>query len=56
MFMGYGDRDRFADGMSLLAQHLPLPGCEVLPGDHDWSAWLPLWQRFLDAGHFDALA
>lgn len=56
MFMGYGDRDRFADGMSLLAQHLPLPRCEVLPGDHDWSAWLPLWRRFLDAGHFDAQA
>lgn len=55
-FMGYGDRDRFADGMGLLAQHLPLQRCEVLPGDHDWSAWLPLWQRFLDAGHFGALA
>lgn len=48
MFMGYGDRDRFADGMGLLAKHLPLSRCEVVPGDHDWSAWLPLWRRFLD--------
>ena len=53
VFMGYGERDRFADGMSLLAQHLPLQRCEVVPGDHDWSAWLPLWQRFLDSSPFD---
>lgn len=52
MFMGYGDRDRFADGMGLLARHLPLERCEVIPGDHDWSAWLPLWRHFLDQGHF----
>ena len=56
MFMGYGERDRFADGMGLLAQHLPLVRCEVVPGDHDWSAWLPLWQRFLDQGFFEASA
>lgn len=56
MFMGYGDRDRFADGMGLLAQHLPLPHCEVVPGDHDWSAWLPLWRQFLDQGHFPVRA
>jgi hypothetical protein len=56
VFMGYGDRDRFADGMGLLARHLPLERCEVVPGDHDWTAWLPLWCRFLDAGHFGARA
>lgn len=56
MFMGYGDEDRFSDGMSLLAQHLPLQNLDTVPGGHDWSAWLPLWRRFLDAGHFGALA
>lgn len=56
VFMGYGESDRFADGMSLLAQHLPLQRCDVVPGDHDWSAWTPLWRAFLDAGHFGALA
>ena len=55
MFMGYGERDRFADGMSLLARHLPLPRCEVVAGDHDWSAWLPLWETFLDEDHFGRL-
>lgn len=56
MFMGYGDNDRFVDGMSLLAQHLPLPRCHVVPGDHDWTAWLPLWCTFLDSGVFEAQA
>lgn len=56
MFMGHGDQDRFADGMSLLAQHLPLDRCEVVPGEHDWSAWLPLWRSFLDAEWFGARA
>jgi hypothetical protein len=54
--MGYGDKDRFADGMGLLSQHLPLPRCEVVPGEHDWSAWLPLWRSFLDQGHFGQMA
>lgn len=56
MFMGYGDNDRFADGMGLLARHLPQPRYVVVPGDHDWSAWLPLWVSFLDAGHFEVIA
>ena len=25
-------------------------------GGHDWAAWMPLWERFLDAGHFKARA
>jgi hypothetical protein len=54
-FMGYGEADRFADGMGLLAQHLPVEGCELVDGAHDWQAWLPLWCRFLDAGHFERL-
>ncbi len=55
MFMGYGDRDRFADGMSLLAKHIPLQRCLLVPGEHDWSAWLPLWETFLDSGHFEVM-
>lgn len=49
MFMGYGEDDRFADGMALLAQHLPLTRRECVAGGHDWDAWRPLWGRFLDA-------
>ena len=52
MFLGYGAQDRFADGMRLLVQQLPSATLAEVEGGHDWAAWLPLWERFLDAGHF----
>ena len=55
MFMGYGAQDRFADGMQMLTEQLPDATHLTVPGEHDWAAWLPLWQRFLDLGHFPAL-
>lgn len=55
VFMGYGGQDRFADGMRLLARNLPDATHVTLPGGHDWAAWLPLWQHFLDQGHFPAV-
>ena len=54
VFMGYGDEDRFADGMRLLARHLPAAVHCTLPGGHDWSAWLKIWHCFLDQGYFPA--
>lgn len=55
IFMGYGEQDRFADGMQLLARRLPMATHCTLPGEHDWSAWVLLWRRFLDQGHFPVL-
>ena len=52
VFMGYGDEDRFADGMRLLARRVPAAVHCTLPGGHDWSAWLKIWHRFFDQGHF----
>ena len=52
MFLGYGAQDRFADGMQLLVQQLPQATFVEVEGGHDWAAWMPLWTRFLDAGHF----
>ncbi len=52
MFLGYGAQDRFADGMQLLVQQLPRATFVDVAGEHDWAAWMPLWRRFLDAGHF----
>ena len=52
MFLGYGAQDRFADGMQLLVRQLPQASFVEVDGGHDWAAWLPLWHRFLDAGHF----
>lgn len=54
VFVGWGEEDRFADGMQPLAGCLPTADIHTLPGAHDWAAWLPLWERFLDAGHFRA--
>jgi pimeloyl-ACP methyl ester carboxylesterase len=56
VFMGYGEQDRFADGMQMLAQQLPQARHATVPGEHDWAAWLPLWQGFLDLGHFEVEA
>lgn len=55
IFMGYGEQDRFADGMQLLARYLPTAAHCTVPGEHNWAAWLPLWCRFLDQGHFPVL-
>ena len=52
VFMGYGDEDRFADSMRLLARRLPAAVHCTMPGGHDWSAWLKIWHRFFDQGHF----
>ena len=54
VFMGYGAQDRFADGMRLLAAHLPAANHFTVPGEHNWAAWLPLWRHFLDLNHFPA--
>lgn len=47
VFFGYGEQDRFADGMRLLAERLPRVHRCTLPGAHDWPVWQALWGRFL---------
>jgi enterochelin esterase-like enzyme len=39
--------------MQLLVKQLPQASFVEVAGGHDWAAWMPLWTRFLDAGHFD---
>ncbi len=51
VFMGYGIDDRFADGMQRLASCMAGAQLHTVAGAHDWAAWLPLWERFLDQ-HF----
>lgn len=55
VFMGYGVDDRFADGMLRLAARLPAAQLHTVAGAHDWAAWSPLWERFLDL-HFGMAA
>ncbi len=52
VFIGHGTEDRFADRIQRLAERFPLASRHTVAGGHDWSAWAPLWARFLDAGHF----
>ncbi len=51
VFLGYGVEDRFADGMHRLASCSAGAELHTVPGAHDWAAWLPLWERFLER-HF----
>lgn len=46
-FVGWGRDDRFAGAMRDLVARLPRAVAHEVDGGHDWSAWLPLWQRFL---------
>ena len=48
VFMGYGKGDRFAGAMRPLAEELPDVSLHELDGGHDWSAWIPVWRRFLE--------
>lgn len=54
VFIGHGTEDRFADRIERVAERFPPASRHTVAGGHDWSAWLPLWERFLDAGHFKA--
>lgn len=51
IWLGYGNKDRFARACGLLGKELPSGRCCVLPGGHDWDVWEPLFRRLLrDAG------
>lgn len=51
----YGQQDRFARSLSLVAQVLPEQSVHVVDGAHDWSAWLELWRDHLDRDPFDLI-
>jgi len=52
VFIGYGQEDRFAEGMAQVAACFP-PDCSAqVPGAHDWAAWTPLWEQFLARNFF----
>lgn len=46
--LGYGTGDRFAAASEMLAERLPAERVVAIPGGHDWTTWLSLWQRLLD--------
>lgn len=52
LYLGYGRRDRFAQGHRLLADRLPAERIVTTDGGHDWDTWFALWQRALDVVPF----
>ena len=52
VFIGHGSDDRFAERIQQVADRFPPTSRHIVSGGHDWAAWLPLWERFLDVGHF----
>ena len=49
LHLGFGHDDRFAGSHRLMAAALAPESADVVPGGHDWPAWLRLWENFLDA-------
>jgi pimeloyl-ACP methyl ester carboxylesterase len=46
--LGFGREDRFSHSHRLMASALPPESVDTVPGGHDWTAWLGLWENFLD--------
>lgn len=48
IYLGFGNRDRFAPAQSLLAEALPRQNVFSIDGGHDWHTWKKLWNMILD--------
>lgn len=48
LFIGWGERDRFARANAMLAALLPAERVLTDPGGHDMETWRRLWEQFLD--------
>lgn len=48
IYLGYGEDDRFAGGIAMMAQILPDEHVDKIPGGHVWPVWQQLWHQFLD--------
>jgi pimeloyl-ACP methyl ester carboxylesterase len=50
LYLGFGDRDRFAVAAGLLAAALPADRVFTAPGGHDWDTWTRIWMKFVAVG------
>jgi pimeloyl-ACP methyl ester carboxylesterase len=50
LYLSTGTQDRFLPGQRLLAGLLPAPHIRLTEGGHDWLAWKPMWEHWLDHG------
>ena len=47
LYLGYGQKDRFAPAHRMLAAELPAERVLVTTGGHDWPSWSELWRQLL---------
>ncbi|MCW8196566.1 esterase family protein [Proteobacteria bacterium 005FR1] len=47
VYLGYGDRDQYAEGHRLLNGLLPTGHTITVAGDHSWVTWQSLWPMLL---------
>jgi pimeloyl-ACP methyl ester carboxylesterase len=50
IYLSTGTQDRFLPGQRLLGDVLPAQQVRYTEGAHDWSAWKPMWDHWLDHG------
>ena len=48
IWLAYGESERFADRIGLLAAQLPPDHVFKLPGHHNWTLWTPAMHQLLD--------
>ncbi len=56
LYLGYGDRDGFAEKNAMLGRVLPADRLIVAPGGHTWAPWKTIWARMLDSAPLPRLA
>ena len=52
LYIGYGNKDKFAKANALLADILPRQQIFVIKGRHNWATWKSLWNNVLDSSIF----
>jgi len=53
LYLGYGDKDKFATPDGMLAAVLPREQVFTFKGGHHWSVWRALWDAILKSRVFD---
>ncbi len=56
VYLGYGERDKFAEGHAALATLLDPDRVVVEPGKHRWKVWKTIWPELLDTVKSDRFA
>ena|SRR5579871_2082889 len=48
LYLGFGEKDRFAYSHRMMADALAAGQVATVPGGHEWPVWRQLWEDFLD--------